>query len=145
MNPCVVCKTSFTPSQFHPKSMTCSRRCSKRLEYRKHRDAYLSRAGRIAKENRERVNENWRNYRKRNLEKCAARAAVGRAVKSGILVRPSKCSQCGKICATQAHHYRGYEHQLDVIWLCSVCHGLTEGGLQAVWAELLPVDASQST
>jgi hypothetical protein len=58
--------------------------------------------------------------------------AVKYALTTGKLVRPAKCSHCGKWpgknkrgrSKIEAHHHKGYDraHQLDVVWLCSRCH-----------------------
>src|SRR5437870_4357481 len=50
--------------------------------------------------------------------------AVHRTVKSGKLVRPTMCSNCGIVGKIEAHHYKGYakENWLDVQWLCRRCH-----------------------
>lgn len=62
-------------------------------------------------------------------QKARARSAVKRALNAGVLTRPGECSQCG--CAPQtsdgragihAHHHKGYDHPLDVEWLCPKCH-----------------------
>lgn len=54
-------------------------------------------------------------------------AAVHKALRKGILVRPIICEECGlefplkgknKL---QAHH-ANYDFPLDVIWLCNKCH-----------------------
>lgn len=54
----------------------------------------------------------------------AAREAVTSALRAGDLVRPPSCSTCGRACAAEAHH-KSYEpdHWLDVVWLCTACHG----------------------
>lgn len=62
-----------------------------------------------------------------------AHHAVGRALRSGRLVRPEVCERCGKIPTTRglhAHHYKGYEleHVLDVQWLCGSCHNFVHAG-----------------
>lgn len=54
-------------------------------------------------------------------EKNAARQAVSRAVRSGKLVRPDFCGQCGNVGKAQAHH-TDYRRPLDVLWLCFTCH-----------------------
>lgn len=48
---------------------------------------------------------------------------VEKAIKSGDLVRPSKCEGCGKTGMAEAAHY-SYEQgrELDVRWLCRSCH-----------------------
>jgi len=63
-------------------------------------------------------------------EKHKARSAVNKAVKSGALQRPQKCDECGGFdrrasdgrSTIHAHHHNGYEHALDVVWLCPTCH-----------------------
>jgi len=47
---------------------------------------------------------------------------IGRALRKGILVRPSKCQRCNKRRKVHAHH-DDYTKPLDVNWLCSRCHG----------------------
>lgn len=60
-------------------------------------------------------------HRKRNPEKARAWNAVQRAVKSGLLVRPEKCSRCDVECKPEASH-DDYDRPLDVEWLCKTCH-----------------------
>lgn len=63
-------------------------------------------------------------------QKERARAAIKRAIQRGALVRPEVCQRCGALdrkrvdgrSAIHAHHHRGYEHPLDVEWLCPTCH-----------------------
>ena len=54
-------------------------------------------------------------------EKIAAIEAVRKAIKAGTLIRPDECSECGKKCKPDGHH-DDYDKQLDVRWLCRVCH-----------------------
>lgn len=60
-----------------------------------------------------------------NQHKRKAHYAVGNALRDGKLFKPDICEHCGtserKI---QGHHW-SYEpeHWLDVIWLCTACHG----------------------
>lgn len=54
--------------------------------------------------------------------------AVEAAIRAGVLHKPDTCSMCG--CndsdrRIEAHHY-DYAKPLDVIWLCSACHGLAD-------------------
>ena len=61
--------------------------------------------------------------------KVAARNAVNRAIKAGMLVPKEDCERCGRHRSERrrldADHYLGYdeEHWLDVLWLCRSCHG----------------------
>lgn len=62
--------------------------------------------------------------------KHAAKMAVRRALRSGLLVRADCCELCSATegaadgRALHGHHHLGYaiEHWLDVQWLCMSCH-----------------------
>jgi hypothetical protein len=56
---------------------------------------------------------------KRYAEKIKARAAVHRALKSGLLSK-APCETCGSS-TVEAHHH-DYSKPLDVHWLCKACH-----------------------
>lgn len=65
--------------------------------------------------------------RHRYPEKRRAWNAVAEARRSGKLVKPTHCPQCGKETDPldlHAHHPNGYskKHRLDVTWLCRACH-----------------------
>lgn len=51
----------------------------------------------------------------------SAHSAVARAVRAGVLIRPSVCSRCPSTDRIQAHHDDHTRH-LEVMWLCPVCH-----------------------
>lgn len=53
--------------------------------------------------------------------KSRANDSVRCAIKKGELIRPNKCSVCGKKCRVQAHH-SDYKSKLDIIWVCQSCH-----------------------
>lgn len=63
-----------------------------------------------------------------------AHRAVQRAVKSGKLVRPPECQQCGTSGPVHAAH-SDYTRRLDVRWLCPTCH--------AVWDTAIPKTAGK--
>lgn len=57
---------------------------------------------------------------------AAARVRVQYALKAGRLIKPISCELCGSQPEIlQGHHHLGYEHPLQVQWLCSPCHGMT--------------------
>lgn len=64
------------------------------------------------------------------MMKVRARNMVANALKSRKLVRPQFCDECHQPGPTasdgratiHAHHHKGYEFPLDVIWLCPSCH-----------------------
>ncbi len=55
---------------------------------------------------------------------------VRSALKSGKIIRPTICSICHRDPGAaidgrsllHAHHHKGYDRPLDIIWLCSGCH-----------------------
>lgn len=62
----------------------------------------------------------------------SARAAARDAVRTGRLVRPERCSQCGAGGRIQGHH-DDYAKPLDVRWLCQECHGKAHRKLGPDW------------
>lgn len=52
--------------------------------------------------------------------KC--RSLLNKAVKSGALTRPKKCSLCNRDELKIHAHHENYYKPLDVIWLCTECH-----------------------
>ena len=59
--------------------------------------------------------------RRKHPERFKARKLVERAVESGRLVRPDRCSLCKNVEFCEAHH-EDYATPLDVVWLCTKCH-----------------------
>lgn len=77
------------------------------------------------KDNKDQYLKNQQARRQRNRLQQAAHNAVARAVKTGKLVRPSKCTKCGcDKSRIEAHHHNGYEkdHWIDVVFICTSCH-----------------------
>lgn len=63
-------------------------------------------------------------YRRRYRQKQLARYAARNAVRNGILVEPPCCEWCGRTGPLEKHHV-DHSRPLDIIWLCSTCHGTT--------------------
>ena len=61
-------------------------------------------------------------YRRAHLDKVRAHSAVGRAVRSGKLRKPKRCSECGRSGLVLHAHHTDYTRPLDVIWLCAEDH-----------------------
>jgi len=55
-------------------------------------------------------------------EKMKVREVFNHAMVSGKIIKPSNCSQCGKLRKVTAHH-DDYSKPLEVRWLCYECHG----------------------
>lgn len=64
-------------------------------------------------------------WRKRNGDKYRIHQMTHQAVRTGRLVRPSSCSECGSECKPDAHH-EDYAKPLDVRWLCRSCHKIAD-------------------
>ena len=60
-----------------------------------------------------------REYREKFPEKYRAHTAVGNALRSGIIVKPSICPKCGDITkSSQMHgHHSDYSKPLEVDWM----------------------------
>jgi len=69
-----------------------------------------------------------RKYTAECSHKRRAHQQVYLAVKSGTLVRPTKCSRCEKECKPEASHH-DYSKPLDVEWLCAKCHRRKDFGV----------------
>lgn len=54
--------------------------------------------------------------------KSSCRKTFKAAVRSGKIIRPSKCSMCSCECRPDGHH-RNYHEPFNVMWLCKTCHG----------------------
>lgn len=61
------------------------------------------------------------------IEHRRAYRQVLRAIESGVLIRPETCGECGVRTQPYAHHHLGYDHPLDVLWLCGPCHAIAHG------------------
>jgi hypothetical protein len=58
--------------------------------------------------------------------KCRSRDAAKQALKSGRLRRPDRCQACGRPPSPTLRiemHHPDYSRPLDVVFLCSLCHG----------------------
>lgn len=144
---CSICKVEKPITEFGAASKECLGKryqckkctCKKAMEYHwKNREAILQRNRSVEKRNRKILWE--REYRdsgrrkvplirirkpyKRDRDKVLAKKAVWNAVKSGKIIRPINCSNCGNQNKIQAHHHLGYavKDRLNVQWLCHKCH-----------------------
>lgn len=57
-------------------------------------------------------------------QKYKARVILNAAVRSGELLRPNSCQRCGSTKGRIEGHHPDYSLPLEVVWLCSECHGL---------------------
>ena len=138
---CAICGASFQTR--HSQGKYCSTTCTRfgerkswnkygtknaevrdeyhRNNYRKHRDAVITRTNHYRKTaaGKAAVRLAYLHQKAKHPERVAARQALGVAVRKGqILKRP--CERCG---AKKVHgHHPDYSRPLDVVWLCPDCH-----------------------
>ncbi len=68
-------------------------------------------------------------YRKRTITykadptKNNARLSLNYSVRHGLIKKPKKCSVCKNALGRIEAHHKDYSKPLEVVWLCSVCHG----------------------
>ena len=99
-------------------------------EYDRERSRTELRKKWVAEYNKKRKEENPEEYRRKRREynakgelfKKRARLIFYRAVKSGKIHRPDGCEKCGGKCVPHGHH-TDYSKPLNVMWLCTKCHG----------------------
>lgn len=72
-------------------------------------------------EARQRIRLRWA---KANGEKRKAQQMVGNAVRDGKIKKLKSCQECGRTSGIEAHH-PNYSKPLEVVWLCTECHGKT--------------------
>lgn len=96
-------------------------------ENRKHRLEHpewnRERCRRFREAHAEEERERKRVWDKTNPEKRHARKAVERALKVGVLIRPSICGRCSSSEFGIHAHHEDYSRPLEVLWLCAPCHG----------------------
>lgn len=73
------------------------------------------------------INEAAKAWRKKNRHKCRAHRLLQKAVRLGIVKKPSVCEMCEHP-ATDLHgHHPDYVFPLAVLWVCRKCHSSIHG------------------
>jgi hypothetical protein len=90
-----------------------------REEDKRKEAAKVSALSEVGMEARRRATER---SRREEPQKWVARNAVSNAIRDGRLSKGTHCYFCATTDRLQAHH-EDYNHPLDVVWLCSTCHG----------------------
>lgn len=142
MKQCCACHQYLLIENFHkniskkdglcPRCKTCrSKQANNKIKRRADRRYKSSSQGR-ASQKRYIHSEKGRRAYFRYPERRAARTAVARAVRDGMLLHPTAlpCSMASEQChgRHEYHHYLGYEreHWLDVKAICAVHHRLAD-------------------
>jgi len=115
-------KVTSDSAQYHREYQKAHRESlNKRQKEARAKTPFVSRKKNAQGERYESDREYHRRWRIRNPEKNVAHMAVGRAVKSGQLIK-GPCRKCGVLENVHGHHHNGYENRLDVVWLCARHH-----------------------
>jgi len=131
---CSYCRVERPASDFNK----CKSKNSGRQSYCKACKAEYARQWR--KRHPKRAKESKRRYLRRHPERprmymqkhyrdspemAQAKAVVGYALAVGKIIKPPRCTVCGKGGRVEGHHisYQRH-HRLAVFWLCSMCHAI---------------------
>lgn len=126
---CLTCKKQFLAvTAGRHRAKYCSRKCyttfsiltpnGKRNYYRERAKAYYQ-----TPNGHSAIRATTKRYNDKNKEKQLARTLLNVAVRSGRLPRPTACEVCGGYGQRIEAHHKDYSKPLEVMWLCSVCHG----------------------
>jgi ribosomal protein S27AE len=124
---CGKCGTAKLASEFGKKSW-CKPCCAAydRAFYEKNKEKIIARTVIWQRGYRAKYPERMRKWSqesyRRNRERNLTHRAVYYATKTGKLIRPKKCSQCGDSNSRIEGHHLDYSKRLEVIWLCRKCH-----------------------
>lgn len=116
MKTCASCKNTLEDSKFYIRNGKPKGYCIECCKLKQSEWAIQNRERKLA------INFQWR---KRNPIRRAmilkASNTVSIAIRTGKLVRGTKCEHCGSPESIQAAHF-DYSRLLDVKWLCIKCH-----------------------
>lgn len=126
-------KRSDRPGAFRAECRTCGARRSKQ-RYAANKESHRKALRRYNRENLTAANERKKRWKRRNPQrykafvarqafKEKARQLLGAAVRSGKIKKPEKCEGCPSTDELGGHH-NDYRKPLEVVWLCTICHGL---------------------
>ena len=101
-------------------------RLYRKTHYDPHRKA--EQAQRYRERHPESLTKQRQEYRAKNPEKDRANNIVNKAVRRGVLERPTNCSWCNFPGRIEGAHI-DYEHPYDVTWLCPRCHRKLDAAL----------------
>lgn len=100
------------------------------IKARKYQQDYYAKFGKNRREWTVDMSEAIEEWRKNNPEKFAAKSIIHRAVQRGKIIKPKKCTKCGREVLLSGHH-PDYTKPLEVIWLCGSCHKLLHLAMKA--------------
>lgn len=99
-----------------------------RQRYYRNREKRLKAQAAWRAANPDRMNELRKADADRNPERRRVYKLVQRALKSGAIVKPDACQECGSSAVKLHAHHDDYAKPLEVRWLCAGCHGRQHRG-----------------
>jgi hypothetical protein len=89
------------------------------------------------KMNPDKVHQQNKRYARRHPEHRISQYVACNAVVAGILVKPSRCTQCRKLTNDLEKHHPDYNKPLAVMWLCYPCHLKKHGAKVRTWKPVI--------
>ena len=71
---------------------------------------------------RPRIGPNWKSPPSTRKQQIRAHNALSRAVRSGKILKGTRCEDCGMVPRYIHGHHEDYSKPLAVSWVCSTCH-----------------------
>lgn len=124
IQPCKPCNYAKAKAWRLANQETYKRSCHKtRMRYKK---KYYAVQAKWIKANPKKINEMVTRWQANNPERSRltreTSQKVQRAIKMGVIKRPTTCENCGRTnCAIQSAH-KDYSKPFDIRWLCVPCH-----------------------
>lgn len=130
---CFECGRELPKSEFYQHAMMgdghlnkckdCVREYQRARHHERMQDAEWREAER--ERSREKMRRLGRSWAKPDPIKKAASHAVSNAVRDGRLIPADSCDDCGHDFSEfrREGHHEDYDKPLEVVWLCSLCHG----------------------
>lgn len=136
MKTCSRCHTDKPPSDFYADRRTpdgLKAQCKvchsegniRTRDHLKHRISNREHMRQARRDNPDKFRLREKTPRSRDMAKVKARRLLNAAVRAGVIVRPEKCSRCGRPRQVTGHHH-DYSQPLSVEWLCYECHAEVE-------------------
>lgn len=97
------------------------RRNQTRAQYRKYDRKYRA-SHLVGIHKKDRIRDKIRKERIRDPYKLRTRRILNHAVRSGKILKPGVCQECGWEGRIEGHH-ADYSKPFEVLWLCRICHG----------------------
>ena len=116
---CKACRVAASAQYFRENKDECLEKSRQRHREQKSRK---ERSRQPPSRDRQKRAEYQRRYRTEHTERSRARRMVMTAIANGTLT-PKPCERCSFALGVQAHH-EDYSKPLDVVWLCTKCHGV---------------------